>query len=57
MDHLDFSVLGFDVAASLESEFLEEEIKAAVFDLGDDKASGPDGFPLVFFFPKVLGRY
>ena len=49
LDHLAFNVLGFDAASSLESEFLQEELKAAMFDLGDGKALGPDGFPLVIF--------
>ena len=44
LDHLPFNVLGFDVASSLESEFLEEETKTTVFELGDDRASGPNGF-------------
>ncbi|XP_039126955.1 uncharacterized protein LOC120263117 [Dioscorea cayenensis subsp. rotundata] len=33
----------------LERPFSLEEIKKAVFDLGGDKAPGPDGFPLHFF--------
>lgn len=28
---------------------MEEEVKAVVFDLGGDKALGPDVFPLAFF--------
>ena len=43
-------MLDFDIASSLEGEIWEEEIKAAVFNLGEDKAPGPDGFPLVFFW-------
>lgn len=35
--------------AMLERPFSREEIKKAVFDLGADKAPGPDGFPLHFF--------
>lgn len=33
----------------LERRFTLEEIKWAVFELGRDKAPGPDGFPLHFF--------
>lgn len=33
----------------LERPFIEEEIKEALFGLGDDKALGTDGFSLVFF--------
>lgn len=32
----------------LEGDFLEEEIKEAVFELGRDKSSSPDGFPCLF---------
>lgn len=35
--------------SQLERLFSIEEVKVAVFDLGKDKASGPDGFPLQFF--------
>lgn len=33
----------------LEQPFTLEEVKKAVFDLGSDKAPGPDGFPMLFF--------
>lgn len=33
----------------LERPFSLEEIKIVVFNLGRDKAPGPDGFPLQFF--------
>lgn len=29
--------------------FSEVEVKETVFELGDDKVPGPDGFPIVFF--------
>ncbi|XP_039123619.1 uncharacterized protein LOC120260245 [Dioscorea cayenensis subsp. rotundata] len=35
--------------SSLERPFTLEEVKRAVFDLGSDKASGSDGFPMFFF--------
>lgn len=35
--------------SQLERPFLIEEVKTAVFDLGKNKAPGPDGFPLLFF--------
>ncbi|XP_039127523.1 uncharacterized protein LOC120263623 [Dioscorea cayenensis subsp. rotundata] len=35
--------------SQLERPFTIEEVKAAVLDLGKDKAPGPDGFPLQFF--------
>lgn len=33
----------------MEWPFSEEEVKAAVFDLGSDRAPGLDGFPMAFF--------
>lgn len=33
----------------LERPFILDEIKRVVFDLGGDKAPGPDGFPIQFF--------
>ncbi len=35
--------------ASLTAPFSPEEIRTAVFQLGGDKAPGPDGFPLCFY--------
>ncbi|XP_020110396.1 uncharacterized protein LOC109725565 [Ananas comosus] len=34
---------------SLTAPFTLDEVKTATFQLGSDKAPGPDGFPLVFF--------
>ena len=45
---LQFNLIGEDQAAKLEEMFTEEEILAAVSGLNDDKAPGPDGFPLAF---------
>ena len=42
-------MIGEDQAAKLEEMFTEEEILAAVSWLNDDKAPGPDGFPLAFW--------
>lgn len=33
----------------IQVEFREEEIKQAVWELGSDKAPGPDGFSIFFF--------
>lgn len=33
----------------MERDFEEEEVRVAVFDLGSNKASGSDSFPMVFF--------
>ena len=38
LEHLAFDMLDLDVDFSLEGEFLEEEIKAAAFNLGEDRA-------------------
>lgn len=40
----------------LEKSFSEEKIKQATFQLGADKAPGPDGFSILFF-SKILGCY
>ena len=47
--NLYFNLIGEDQAAKLEEMFTEEEILAAVSGLNDDKAPGPDGFPLAFW--------
>ena len=44
-----FNLIGEDQAAKLEEMFTEEEILEAVSSLNDDKAPGPDGFPLAFW--------
>ena len=44
-----FNLIGEDQSAKLEEMFTEEEILAAVSGLNDDKALGPDGFPLAFW--------
>ena len=44
-----FNLIGEDQAAKLEEMFTEEEILEAVSGLNDDKAPGPDGFPLAFW--------
>ena len=36
-------------AASLERPFVEEEIKASLFDMSGDKAPGPYGFTTTFW--------
>ena len=38
-----------DIALSLIKEVSDEEIKIALFDIEDDKASGPDGYTSKFF--------
>ena len=37
-----------DQAIDLVRPMLDEEIKAALFDIGDDKAPGPDGYSSCF---------
>lgn len=49
LDNLDFACIGEESAQWMEREFEEEEICKAVFDLGREKAPGPDGFPVAFF--------
>ena len=43
------NVIGADQSAKLEEMFTEEEVLAAVSGLSDDKAPGPDGFPIAFW--------
>ena len=45
-----FNLIGEDQSAKLEEMFTEEEILAAVSGLNDDKAPGPDGLPLAFWY-------
>ena len=47
--YLDVNLIGEDHCAKLEEMFTEEEILAAISGLNDDKAPGPDGFPLAFW--------
>lgn len=49
LDTLEFASIGEENADWLEREFSEEEVKAAVFVLGGDKALGLEGFPMAFF--------
>jgi len=37
------------VAEELELPFIEEEAEAAVFSMGSDKSSRPDGYSTLFF--------
>ena len=46
---LQFNLIVEDQAAKLEEMFTEEEILVAVSGLNDDKAPGPNGFPLAFW--------
>jgi hypothetical protein len=48
---LNFANLNLPTAdlAELEAPILEEEVKAAVFDLHPEKAPGPDGFTCLFY--------
>ena len=57
------NLIGEDHCAKLEEMFTEEEILAVVSGLNDDKALGPDGFPLAFwsfswdFVKEVMGFF
>lgn len=46
---LPFKVLNAVQAISLEAPFVQDEVKLAVWRLGEDKAPGPDGFLIIFF--------
>ena len=55
-DNLPFSDSDATEATWMERPFSEDEVKAAVFDLGSDRAPGLDGFSMAFF-PDFLGRF
>ena len=44
-----FNLIGANQTAKLAKMFTEEEVLAAVSGLNDDKAPGPDGFPIAFW--------
>ncbi|GAA0166842.1 hypothetical protein LIER_21907 [Lithospermum erythrorhizon] len=51
-------VLNTDERGALVAPITIEEVKEAIFDIGDDKAPGPDGFSSAFFKKnwKVVGE-
>ena len=49
MDGIPLKMLSSSQRRTLEEQFSKEEIRAAVFDLGGDRAPGPDGFPIIYF--------
>ncbi|KAL6345797.1 hypothetical protein AAG906_017549 [Vitis piasezkii] len=49
VDGISFMRLDNSEAEGLENPFLEEEVLAALTDLGKDKAPGPDGFTMAFW--------
>ena len=54
LENLHFSSISEESTTWLEGNFLKEEVKVEVFNLGSDKAPGPNGFQ-ISFFPTVLG--
>ena len=42
--------LGTEDAGSLEVGFFEEEVSTAIAGLNGEKAPGPDGFPIAFWY-------
>ncbi|GKC52243.1 RNA-directed DNA polymerase, eukaryota, reverse transcriptase zinc-binding domain protein [Tanacetum coccineum] len=49
LEDLFSNVLSNDEAEEMIKEVSDKEIKVALFDIGDNKAPGPDGFSSVFF--------
>lgn len=51
LDNPIFATIGEDIADWLEREreFDEQEVREGVFNYSDDKAPGPDGYPMTFF--------
>ena len=50
IDELSFMGLDSSEAEGLENPFSEEEVFATLSDLGKEKAPGPDGFTMAFWF-------
>nr|GEV62703.1 hypothetical protein [Tanacetum cinerariifolium] len=49
-DHdLFIRVLDTDKADYMVCNVTDDEVKCAIFSMGDDRASGPDGFTVAFF--------
>ncbi|KAJ0433549.1 putative Endonuclease/exonuclease/phosphatase superfamily [Helianthus annuus] len=53
-DDLFSNVLDSNVASSMIRQVTREEVKSAIFSIGENKAPGPDGYTSAFF--KTLGR-
>ncbi|XP_026459700.1 uncharacterized protein LOC113360403 [Papaver somniferum] len=49
LEGIDFDSITATEAIILDSDFNEDEVVRAIRDLGNDKAPGPDGFPIIFF--------
>ncbi|XP_026409970.1 uncharacterized protein LOC113305077 [Papaver somniferum] len=49
LEGIDFDSITATKAIILDSDFNEDEVVRAIRDLGNDKAPGPDGFPIIFF--------
>ena len=50
IDGLEFPTISDTEQQLMERIFTEEEVFAAIKSLGQEKAPGPDGFPMVFFY-------
>ncbi|GKC89077.1 protein LAZ1 [Tanacetum coccineum] len=49
VDGLFSKIVPMSIAANMVRNVTNEEIKSAMFDIGDEKAPGPDGFTSIFF--------
>ncbi|XP_026451080.1 uncharacterized protein LOC113351280 [Papaver somniferum] len=49
LEGIEFDSITSLEASILEANFTEEEVLHAISDLANDKAAGPDGFPILFF--------
>ena len=48
--NISFEELGTEDAGNLEVRFYEEEVSTAIAGLNGEKAPGPDGFPIAFWY-------
>ncbi|XP_026444360.1 uncharacterized protein LOC113344647 [Papaver somniferum] len=49
LENITFDKINFQESDILEADFTEEEVMNAIQELGNNKAPGPDGFPIIFF--------
>ncbi|XP_026399042.1 uncharacterized protein LOC113294884 [Papaver somniferum] len=50
LEGINFDQINSEEATILESNFTKDEVYSAIKDLGNDKAPGPDDYPILFFF-------
>ena len=54
MDGLEFTSIEEDERLELERDFSKEEVVKVLQEMEGDKAPGPDGFTMAFFFKNAV---